>query len=163
MARAPLGWRGWGRQPSLLDLNPGEEPPQGDYVRYVEHLLARSDELRRQAQAKAPASASATAPPPLGPRPVALPGARGRAAKPGSVLSGTSTLHGGKVAEQEPAQRGGLGWLWRAMPKTGRVWMALAWLGLVALFFLAPALLPLAMGLIVAVGLVQGIWKKHRP
>ena len=134
------------------DLNSYAEPPRGDYVQYVERLLAWSDGQRQRAQGKAAVAAPAVVQAPLGPRPAALPGARGRAASAGQAIPPAVAPAG-----RQPR--------WRSWPMAHiwRVVMAVAWLGLGALFFLAPALLPVALVLAVALGWYRGVAKKPRP
>lgn len=164
MVQNPWG-EDWGRREGLPpgsdadavpDLNHYGEPPGGDYVRYVERLLAGAERRRRTAAA----TAAAMVPGPA----AASRGARGRASQP-AVATPVATRQASRPApEAVPSGMGGAA-VWRrlAAAPAWRAGLVLAWLVVVVLAFLAPALLPLLAGLALGLGLVGRLWKKLRP
>ena len=118
-------------QPWLGDY---DEPPGGDYARYIVRLFQSQDLRRGVLQAGAGA----------GQRPVAVAKAAGPAAA--------------TTAPRRPAKQGANQAVTRTLPAK---WPLLLGALLVLLMWFAPALLPFVMAGVIVAGVGHGVWKSR--
>lgn len=124
-------------------LSDPDGPPDGDYARYVERLLQRADLQRAAAQgAGAHAGADASPTPPAVPARVAA-----------AAASHATTA--GRLPRPAAPKRAVPQGLWAK-------WPLLLWCLFVLLMWFTPALLPLAIGAVLAAGVGHHLWRSRR-